>query len=112
MKPNFSNQLQKALSLNGMTQKQLAEKAGITEAAVCHYLKGDRTPRAVVLQKIAEVLNCSVEYLLGTCMDNITHFDELYDVVARNLTQLSAEQKSKLAALLLKEYLIGGMDAP
>lgn len=34
------------LEKKGMTQKQLAHAAGCTEAAVSHYVKGDRTTRS------------------------------------------------------------------
>lgn len=100
----FKDQLQRALSLAGMTQKQLAEKAGITEAAVSHYLKGDRTPRAAVVSKMAEVLNCSLEFLLGAKKeDNVVEFDDLLKIVARSKKQLSRDEKYLLAQALLTE---------
>lgn len=106
MENEFKTQLQKALSLAGMTQKQLADAAGITEAAVSHYLKGDRTPRAAVVSKMAEVLNCSIEFLLGVERnDGIMDFESIFKIVARNREQLSQNDKAKLIALLVKEHL-------
>lgn len=106
MENEFKTQLQRALSLAGMTQKQLAEAAGITEAAVSHYLKGDRTPRAAVVSKIAEVLGCSLEFLLGAeRKDGTMDFKSIYRIVARNREQLSQDDKAKLIALLVKEHL-------
>ncbi len=47
------------------TQAQLAEKAGITPAAVCQIEKGDRIPTIPVLYRIAQVLRVSLDYLAG-----------------------------------------------
>ena len=49
----------------GWTQVQLAEKAGITPAAVCQIEKGDRVPTIPVLYRIAQVLRVSLDYLTG-----------------------------------------------
>ena len=49
----------------GWTQAQLAEKAGITPAAVCQIEKGDRIPTIPVLYRIAQVLRVSLDYLAG-----------------------------------------------
>ena len=49
----------------GWTQVQLAEKAGITPAAVCQIEKGDRIPTIPVLYRIAQVLRVSLDYLSG-----------------------------------------------
>lgn len=105
MENTFKLQLQRAISLAGLTQKQLAEKAGITEAAVSHYLKGDRTPRAAVASKMAEVLGCSLEYLLGAERNkcNIVDFEDLMKIVARSKKQLSRDEKFQLAQALLTE---------
>lgn len=104
MENTFKLQLQRAISLAGLTQKQLAEKAGITEAAVSHYLKGDRTPRAAVVSKMADVLGCTLEFLLGAKVeDKIVEFDDLMKIVARSRKQLSRDEKYQLAQALLAE---------
>lgn len=96
--------LQKALSFSKMTQKQLAQKVGITEASISHYLKGDRSPRASVVAKIAEALNCNVEFLLGTSdINEKNEFDNLYRMMARNVNQLTTNEKMQLMKILFKE---------
>lgn len=45
------------LDKKGLTQKELANAVGCTEAAISHYIKGDRVPRASVLSKIAIALD-------------------------------------------------------
>lgn len=48
----------------GITQKQLAQDTGLTEAGVSRYINGQRLPRIDILISIAESLHCSVQYLL------------------------------------------------
>ena len=47
-----------------MSQQELANKIGVTSAAVCQYETGKRTPSVELLKKIAKVLDCSVEDLI------------------------------------------------
>jgi len=49
----------------GLNQAQLAEKAGITPAAVSQIEKGHRVPSLPVLHRIASVLEVSLDYLMG-----------------------------------------------
>ena len=45
----FSERLIALMKQNGINQKELAQKAGVTESAMSYYVKGDRTPRSDVL---------------------------------------------------------------
>ena len=47
-----------------LSQKQLAEKTGLTEAGISRYISGQRLPRLDILLKIAAALDCTVNYLL------------------------------------------------
>ncbi len=49
----------------GLNQAQLAEKAGITPAAISQIEKGHRVPSLPVLHRIASVLEVSLDYLIG-----------------------------------------------
>lgn len=51
----FALRLEQALKNKGITQKELAASAGVMEAVMSHYIKGDRTPRSSVLARIAGV---------------------------------------------------------
>ena len=51
MDKGFSVKLSALIKQRGLSQKLLAEQAGVTEAAISHYLKGDRFPRASVLDR-------------------------------------------------------------
>ncbi|MBU5313117.1 helix-turn-helix domain-containing protein [Tissierella carlieri] len=48
-----------------LSQKELAEKTGITEASLSRYENNLREPKAEIITRISEVLECSTDYLLG-----------------------------------------------
>ena len=48
-----------------ITQKQLAEKAGITEASLSRYENNLREPKAEIIIKLAIALETSADFLLG-----------------------------------------------
>lgn len=54
--------LRKKLNL---TQKQLAEKAGITEASLSRYENNLREPKAEIISKLAIALGTTTDFLLG-----------------------------------------------
>ena len=56
--------LRKLRKLRSYTQKELAIKSGITDAAIRNYELGNRSPNKEQLIKIAEVLNCDTSALL------------------------------------------------
>ena len=47
----------------GMTQRQLAEALGCTQALVSLYESGDAWPRASILPAMADLLGCSIDEL-------------------------------------------------
>ena len=48
----------------GISQRELADKIGITDSAICQYENGKRSPNIQTLKKIAQVLNCTVDDLI------------------------------------------------
>jgi transcriptional regulator with XRE-family HTH domain len=48
-----------------MTQAELADSIGKGRSSVSQYLSGKNLPKEDVLKKIAEVLDCTVEFLMG-----------------------------------------------
>lgn len=55
----FSFRLRRLMVENGMTQQDLAYASGISQASVCAYLNGDKTPSTRVLAKMVRALDCS-----------------------------------------------------
>ena len=60
----FGTRLKAIRQERGYTQKQLAGFLGVTEQAVSKYERGNSYPDIAVLSGIAEVLDCSLDYLL------------------------------------------------
>lgn len=61
----FRERLQLLLHQRNMTQKQLAERAEITEAAISKYVSGERMPSMPLLARIVQALDTSADFLLG-----------------------------------------------
>ena len=63
----FRDRLKEKRLAAGMTQADLAEKAGVSARTIQNYEMGTRKPRNLeVIQKIAEVLQTTPDYLLGS----------------------------------------------
>ena len=60
----FGNNLADMLKDANMTQKELADAAGISESMVSDYVHKRRAPRLRSIINIAYVLNCSVDELM------------------------------------------------
>ena len=100
-----AERLKSLLESKGMSQKELAVRAGVTEAAVSHYVKGDRVPRGAILLNVANALGVTTDYLLNTAEpehDSDEDISNSYRLLARNAKKLSLEQKTKFLTLLLQ----------
>lgn len=61
----FSDRLKYLRSTKDLTQRDLANKLGITSGAVGMYESGKRFPDNAILNKIADYFHVSTDYLLG-----------------------------------------------
>jgi len=62
---NLSHILLKELDESGLPRCEFARKLGISYQTLTHYITGHRKPSATNLIKIADGLQCSIDYLLG-----------------------------------------------
>lgn len=65
----FRERLAQLRSIRGVTQAELAAKAGLPPAAISHFETGFRFPTAPTLMKLADALAVSIDYLLGRVDD-------------------------------------------
>ena len=64
----MSRRLKAALKFRSMTQRDLAEKVGITESAISRYITGTRLPKMHIAFKICDALGVSLDwYVNGYC---------------------------------------------
>lgn len=103
MGKEFGDRLAEKLKSRGMTQKKLAEKAGITEAAMSHYIKGDRIPRAGVRARIAEELGTTSEYLMNGTEEATGDVEQAVRLLARNVMKMSREERLRIISILMGE---------
>ena len=61
----FAKRLKFMMKTRSTTNKELANKIGVTEATISRYLKGDRIPRGTEIAAIAKEFDVSSDYLLG-----------------------------------------------
>ena len=62
----FGSRLRVMLYLKGLTQQDLSEMTGITQATISHYITGKATPSLYTADKIARCLGCTIEDFLYT----------------------------------------------
>ena len=99
---DFGNRLLMYMSIYDMTQNELAEKTGLTAAAISRYISGEREPKIIAVVKIANALGVSTDELLGieqACSDEV---DEAIRVLARNASSISNKQKRGIIGALIE----------
>lgn len=62
----FISRLDQARKEKGLTQRELADRVGITEVSMSRYINGARVPSGPIVVNIAKALGISVDYLVGT----------------------------------------------
>lgn len=97
----FAENLASTLRMRNMSQRDLARRAGITEAAVSRYVKGLRQPRATTARHIATALDVSVASLLATTGDTPESLlAEAVSTVCAQSAHLSADQRASILRAL------------
>ena len=61
----FAEKLRYLRLQNELSQKELARKIDLSSNIICEYEKGRSQPNIDTVLKLAEIFNCSVDYLLG-----------------------------------------------
>jgi transcriptional regulator with XRE-family HTH domain len=61
----FPDRLRAAREYRGLSQSQLAEKAGLQPSAISHFETGARKPSFDNLRLLADTLDVTTDYLLG-----------------------------------------------
>ncbi len=84
----FKN-LQKAREAKGYTQVKLAMEAEISQQSVTYYETGTRVPSLEVANKLAKILDTSIDYLIGSD-----------DNLIQNYYKLSSKDKDTIAIMI------------
>lgn len=99
--------IQKELEKRKMSQKELAKKVNVTEAAMSRYVSGEREPRGALLVSIANALGLSTDFLLGNFFQAPQETDNAYDVMLEYAAHkgrfLRPDQKAQIVQMLFEE---------
>ena len=91
------------LEQQGISQRELAEKVGVTEVSMSRYISGARIPKGPIVSNIAKVLHTTADYLLGHEVESedpeISYY-RTQRAIARNAKNWSKKQKANLVNAL------------
>ncbi len=74
---DFGIRLKSLRNQTGLTQKQLAERLGVTKSVVSYYELQERYPSPEVLIKLAQIFHVSADYLLGIESSQVLDISDL-----------------------------------
>ena len=89
-----------------LTQAQIAEKLNISQQAYASWERGVKKPTQENLVKIAQILNVSVDYLVGNSEEKSDELDNIELLFRMNSKGLTEEEK-KVFSLRLQGYDVG-----
>ena len=89
----FSERLKELRKKANFTQVEVAEKLGISQPAYASWERGVKKPTQENLVKIAQVLNVSVDYLVGNLeeSDELDNIELLFRMNSKGLTEEEKE---------------------
>lgn len=102
MGKNLGQRIAEALKRANYTQKELAEKVGVTETVMSRYITGDRDPKPEMVANIATALHTTSDYLLGIENEEFSH-PQIRRLIARNASKMTEKEKKELIDALFGE---------
>jgi len=95
-------QIIETLRKRRMTQKELAQRIGVTEAVLSRYISGEREPKPDALANIATALHVTSDFLLGIESEEFDH-PRIRRLIARNASSMTEQEKRELINALFGE---------
>ena len=89
----FSERLKELRKKSNFTQVEVAEKLGISQPAYASWERGAKKPTQENLVKIAQVLNVSVDYLVGNSEEKSDELDNIELLFRVNSNGLTDDEK-------------------
>ena len=90
----FSERLKELRKQAHLTQVELANKLGIVQSSYADWERGKKKPTQENLVKIAQILNVSVDYLVGNSekkSDGLDNIELLFRMNSKGLTEEEKE---------------------
>lgn len=101
----FSERLKDLRKQAGLTQVDVAEKLGISQPAYASWERSVKKPTQENLVKIAQILNVSVDYLVGNSEEKVDELDNIELLFRMNSKGLTDEER-----VIFKKELIEFME--
>lgn len=98
----FSERLKKLRKDTGLTQVDVASKLGISQQAYASWERGVKKPTQDNLIKIAQILNVSVDYLVGNSQETLGELDNIELLFRMNSKGLTEEEKETFKKELIE----------
>ena len=89
----FSERLKELRKRAHLTQVELASKLGIVQSSYADWERGKKKPTQDNLVKIAQILNVSVDYLVGNSEEKAEELDNIELLFRMNSKGLTDEEK-------------------
>ena len=89
----FSERLKKLRKDASFTQVDVASKLGISQQAYASWERGVKKPTQENLVKIAQILNVSVDYLVGNSQETSNELDNIELLFRMNSKGLTDDEK-------------------
>lgn len=99
MREIFAERLRQAREMRGLSQSELAEKAGLQTSAVSHFEVGRRAPSFDNLKRLAEALQVSIDFLSGRVADP-AGVGKQAEQFFRDFSKLSSQDQEIIARLV------------
>lgn len=101
----FSERFKELRKQAHLTQVELASKLGIVQSSYADWERGKKKPTQENLVKIAQILNVSVDYLVGNSEERTDELDNIELLFRMNSEGLTEEEKE-----IFKKELIEFME--
>ena len=117
----FAIRLRELRTKNHLTQGELAKKVGVSMQSVSLWERGPRTPDLEKLEKLTDIFQVNMGYLLGSSDDPtpkaeptdddleraaLEEDDQELMTMASRMSQLSQEMRSMVKAIIMEGYRI------
>ena len=89
----FAERLKELRKQAHLTQVELAKRLGIWQSSYADWERGKKNPTQENLVKLAQILNVSVDYLVGSTEDKEDRLDNIEILFRMNSKGLTEEEK-------------------
>lgn len=98
---SVGDRIRSALRFRGITQRELAERVGLTEQAISRYVHGSRTPHPKYLSRISRALDIPYDHLLhGSPEIGRSEIEDALALIRRNLPYITNEDRREFVDIL------------